>query len=120
MEPSPYPPSLEGVPIPEDLRASLHSLLNAHRYCSFPEEVRALIPHPPRPWKEIEGNARFCLGELAVVSSTVETSHLVFFELLPAKPKRYRRHAETYVVFATFQEGRWLLTWPTPLGPELR
>jgi len=119
VEPCSYVSSLERVPVPEDLCASLHSLLNAHRDCMFPEEVRALIPHPPQPWIDIEEDTRFCLGDLAVVSSTVETSQLVVFELVPSNPQSQRRHAETYVVFANFLEGRWLLTWPVPLGPQL-
>jgi hypothetical protein len=104
-----------------DLEEAISEILLQNRHCSFSDDLRDRIGWPASQWADIERDPRaYCLTKIAATRVTQETDTLVSIEFEGRRVKAFRhKRIETYVVFASFVDRRWALTWPTPLGPEL-
>ncbi len=114
--------SLRGVSSLSDLETAIADLVEANRDCRFPERLRVRLPTPQVSWHDIEGgSSRLCLGETLVASVRREDETLVSIELtkVPRPGRKPGATEDTYVTFARLREGRWTLSWPASLGPEL-
>lgn len=113
------PHEVMNLPQPENLVTTVTSIVEAHRRCTFPLDVRTAVPlgiDGAGSWDGAETDA--CLGALNVVEWSVETASMVAIHLLsvdaPDGDPRQR-----LVMFGHFVDGTWKFSWPTGTGPSL-
>ena len=118
IEPGVLEVRLGDQPETAELLSAIEKLLEAHETCLFPSEVRALVPaglDGKGSWLDVEEQ---CLGALRITSIDPQSKGLVAVEVV--RRGRTVRRENIYVVFASYVESDWTLTWPVGTGPPIR
>ena len=99
----------------EELRTQLHDVLSALAACDAgsPALAASGLESPEQSGQHPITRALQCFR---VVRVTVETPSLVGFDLAPQRRDGSAGAAE-FVMFASYDSGRWHFTWPAGLGP---
>ena len=106
----------DSVPAPQELEELIEELVQAHCRCSWSSLLLERVHEPPLSEAEIQTDPRrWCLGPL--VAEEQQSSRSGLMSLLLVKQRQADDpDAERWVVFASYVDDNWYLSWPASLG----
>jgi hypothetical protein len=106
------------LPKVSTFKEALVKLTLAHCNCSFPEEVRMLIPNPPVAWAEIATDSqRFCFSKFEFISADIGQGELITANVFFKGTLAGSMLQEDLLVLAAQVGDRWSFSWPQGMGP---